>query len=95
MRWIAIALLLAACNTPSPAFRGIPAERITVGPSTFDVRQSGNRVELIRISPEPVRSLRQVAPRAEVAVEQATGCPLIRDSLRGEATLMVGRLACP
>lgn len=56
LRFLSVALCLclplAACNTPSPAFRGIPVTRVTVEGSTFDVRRSGNRVELIRTSPE-------------------------------------------
>lgn len=95
MRLILVCLCLTACNTPSMDFRGITATTVTVGPSTFDVRQNGDRVELIRTSPELVRNLRQIAPRAAAAVQLATGCALQASTLRGEATLMQGRIDCP
>lgn len=94
MRWLPVMMALAACNTPGPGFRGLPPVRVTVGPSTFDVRRQGDLVELIRVTPEAVFTLRDLAPRAAAAVRQATGCALIPESLQGEATLMQGRIAC-
>lgn len=86
--------MIAGCNTPSDGFRGIAPVRVTVGPSTFDVRRRNADVELIRVSPEAVFRLRDLAPRAIEAARIATGCRLIPESLVGEATLMFGVLEC-
>lgn len=67
-------LLLAACNTGSPAFFGVAAQTVTVGPSTFQVRRKDDNVELVRTSPEKVFSLAGIVPRATEAVILVTGC---------------------
>ena len=87
-------MALMGCNTPSERFRGIEPVRVTVSPSTFDVRRRDADVELIRVTPEPVFTLRALAPRAIEAARIATGCRLIPESLVGEATLMFGVLDC-
>ena len=45
-------ILVAGCNTPGPDFRGIPAHRMTIGPSMFDIRVTGRRAQALRLTPE-------------------------------------------
>mgnify|MGYP003142270538 CR=1 FL=1 len=47
---IAVVIGLAACTVPSRDFRGIPAQRITVEGSVFDVRIRGERAEAVRVN---------------------------------------------
>ena len=45
---------LGACNTAGPHFRGLPATRITVEGSAFDVRVNGDLAEALRVRPDDV-----------------------------------------
>jgi hypothetical protein len=85
-------VLLAGCNTPSPAFRGVAPVRVTVGKSVFDVRVKGNRAEAIRLNHEWAPRLEAVAPRAVTAIEQVSGCTVYRTG--GDAALILARLKC-
>ena len=93
-RWIALPVfaVLMACDTPSPAFRGIEPVRITVGKSTFDVRVRGNRAEAIRLNTEWAPRLAAVAPRAKAAIEKVSGCEVTK--LEGDQALILARLKC-
>jgi len=95
MRNLVLPLLIfaiSACDTPSPGFKGVPATRVTVGKSTFDVRVDGNRAEAVRLNAEWAPRLEAVAPRAVVAIEQVSGCEVTK--LGGDAALVVARLKC-
>lgn len=84
--------VLCACNAPGPAFRHVPAQRISVGPSVFDLRVAGNRAQAIRLSPEWAPRPAAVAPRAVVAMERGSGCRV--DWLRGDQAVMEAGLDC-
>lgn len=84
--------LAAACDTPSPGFRGVAPVRITVGKSTFDIRVDGNRAEAIRLNREWALRLEAVAPRAVAAIEKVSGCTVTK--LDGDQALMFARLKC-
>ena len=86
---------LAACDTPSPAFKGIPAQTVTVGQSVFEVRQSGTQVELLRTNTEYAPTFASIIPRATQAVVIATGCTPRPQSWEGEQTLMQVEVDCP
>ncbi|MGH1457629.1 MAG: hypothetical protein ACRBBT_01870 [Paracoccaceae bacterium] len=88
----ALALGLAGCDTPTPAFRGVPATRIEVENSVFDVRVRGREAEAIRISSEYAPRLEGVAPRAVWAIERASGCHVT--ALSGDQALIHARLKC-
>ena len=85
-------LVIAACNTPSPGFRGVAPVRMTVGKSTFDVRVDGNQAEAIRLNREWAPRLEAVAPRAVAAIEKVSGCEVKK--LGGDQALITARLAC-
>lgn len=83
---------LAGCDTPPPEYRGIAGQRITVGQSTFDVRQDGTRALALRINSEWAPRPEAVMPRALVAIEKSTGCRVTR--MDGDQVLIEARLDC-
>ncbi|WP_298805491.1 hypothetical protein [uncultured Lentibacter sp.] len=89
---IVLGLMLMACDTPSREFRGSPAQRVTVGPSVFDVRVVQGRAEALRVNSEWAPRLAAVEPRARVAIEAVSGCKVVR--LRGDQAMMVADLKC-
>lgn len=84
--------MVAACNTPSPHFRGIKPTTITVDGSTFEVRRRGKLAEAIRTNSQYAPRLGPIARRAEAAIEAATGCPV--KEIRGDAAMVIGILKC-
>lgn len=91
----ALILLLAACNTGSPEFLGVVPQRVTIGQSTFDVRRKDDRVEVLRMSREPVFSLAAIVPRATQAVIAATGCVPRPESWTGDQAMARVTVDCP
>lgn len=87
-----LCILLAACNTPGPGFRGIAPVRVTVGQSRFDVRVDGTRAEAIRVNPEWAPRFVSVAPRGAAAMAQVSGCRVTR--MQGDQAVMLGDLDC-
>lgn len=85
-------VLLAACDTPSRAYQGVPASRVSVDTSVFDIRVKDNRAEAIRVNAEWAPSLKSIEPRAVAAIEQASGCKVKR--LRGDQAMMIADLKC-
>ncbi|MEL7098071.1 MAG: hypothetical protein AAGM84_04510 [Pseudomonadota bacterium] len=92
MRYVLAFLLLAACNTASPGFRGIDATRITIDGSTFDVRVRELRAEAIRINAEYAPRFGPIEGRAARAMAQVSGCRVARVS--GDQALAFGALDC-
>lgn len=91
---LAAALALAGCNTPSPDFRGAPVTRVAVDGSVFDVRVAGSRAEAIRVNPQWAPRRSSVAPQAIAAMERASSCRVVRDSLAGDQAMMIAALDC-
>ncbi|MCR8824975.1 hypothetical protein [Pseudosulfitobacter koreensis] len=89
---IVVSLLLAACNTPGPHFRGLPATRVTVEGSTFDVRVRDRLAEALRINPEYAPGFGPIQDRAGVAMQQVSGCRVTE--VRGDQALATGLLDC-
>jgi hypothetical protein len=89
------AIGISACDTPSPAFQGVPAQIVTVGPSVFEVRRLGTQVELLRTNTEYAPTFASIIPRASQAVFIATGCTPRPQSWEGEQTLMQVEVDCP
>ncbi|WP_241523929.1 hypothetical protein [Oceaniglobus indicus] len=84
----------AGCDSPSPAFSGVPATSVTVDGSTFSVRVRGDRAEALRTSREfrPAESV--VMARAAKAIEQASGCAITKAGLSGDQAIQRARLDC-
>ncbi len=89
---IVMSLLLVACNTPGPHFRGLPATRVTVEGSTFDVRVRDRLAEALRINPEYAPRFGPIQTRAGVAMQQVSGCKVTE--VRGDQALATGLLDC-
>lgn len=85
-------LLVAACNTASPGFRGVAPVRVTVAPSVFDVRVKDGQAEAIRINAEYAPRMGPIAPRAAIAIEQVSGCKIRR--LGGDQAMIRASLNC-
>ncbi|EAQ13104.1 hypothetical protein BD830_11237 [Maritimibacter alkaliphilus HTCC2654] len=88
------ALALIGCNSPSPRFMDSPHVEVEVAGSRFSVWRDGDRVEVIRTSPEVLPRLSVVLARAEVAIQRATGCQVWSGSLKGDQAVVTARLAC-
>ena len=82
----------AACNTAGPHFRGLPATRITVEGSTFDVRVRDELAEAIRINAEYAPRFGPIKRRAGIAMAQVSGCE-VKD-VRGDQAQATGILDC-
>jgi hypothetical protein len=87
-------LLPAACASRAPAMMGVEAAQVTIAIATFTVRVRGNRAEAIRTNMMAFPTIGEVYPSASAAMEQASGCRVIEDSLRGDQAVMRADLAC-
>ena len=85
-------LSLAACNTPSPPFMGIPATSVNLGGSTFDVRVRDYMAEALWTNQDYKTPLGLVYKRAEQAIEQASGCDAAE--FAGEYGMFLALLDC-
>ncbi len=89
---ILMGVALVACNTPGPHFRGLPATRVTVDGSTFDVRVRDRLAEALRVNMEYAPRFGPIRDRARVAMEQVSGCKVTE--VRGDQALATGLLDC-
>jgi hypothetical protein len=95
MRWIlALPLLLAACDGPSPRYSGQVAREVAVGQARFVVRQRGGEAEAIRVSPGMPEDLRGTVLRGLLAIETATGCGVRPGRWSGDAAVIRAALDC-
>lgn len=85
-------LILAGCNTAGPHFRGLPATRVLVDDSVFDVRVRGDLAEAMRVNPQYAPRLGPIRGRAAFAMAQVSGCEVIE--VRGDQALVTGLLSC-
>lgn len=93
MRYLlCLLLLLSACNTAGPHFRGLPATRVTVEGSTFDVRVQENLAEAIRINPQYAPRFGPIRQRAGQAMAMVSGCTV--KEVRGDQAQATGLLDC-
>jgi len=86
----------AACDGPGLALVGGYVNEVRIDGSRFRVylQPGGNRVEAHRISPEPLPSLVVTFERAHRAIEQATGCTVAPESLRGDWAIVQAKVNC-
>lgn len=85
-------ICLAACDSPSLAFAGAPATRVSVGGSEFTVRRRGDRVEAVRTSREVFPSRSGTEAKARRAIAIATGCAV--KAIGGDVSMQLARLDC-
>ena len=92
-RWFVLSLIaLTGCATPSPHFRSVPATRIEVDGSVFDVRVRGNLAEAVRVNPQYAPRFGPIRARAGFAMEQVSGCRVLVVS--GDQAMATGTLSC-
>lgn len=92
MRLIPILLVLIACDVPGPHFRGIPATKVTVEDSTFDVRVRDRLGEAVRTNAQYAPRFGLIAGRAKIAIEHVSGCTV--KEMRGDQAQALGVLDC-
>lgn len=85
-------ILMTACNTAGPHFRGLPATRVTVEGSVFDVRVRDELAEAIRVNPQYAPRFGPIKERARIAMAQVSGCEV--KEVRGDQALATGLLDC-
>ena len=87
-----VQFVLAGCNTAGPHFRGLPATRVTVEGSVFDVRVRGELAEAMRVNMQYAPRFGPIRERAGVAMAQVSGCKV--KEVRGDQALATGILDC-
>ena len=90
--FVPLFLCLAGCNTAGPHFRGLPATRVTVEGSVFDVRVRGDLAEAMRINSQYAPRFGPIKERAGIAMAQVSGCEV--KEVRGDQALATGLLDC-
>ena len=71
---------------------GVPAQRISVDGSTFDVRQDGAAAQALRVNHQWPARRDVVFPRAGAAIRAVTGCKLRR--MTGDVAMVRASLSC-
>ncbi|PTX57522.1 hypothetical protein C8N43_2192 [Litoreibacter ponti] len=87
-------LILVACGAPSMGVIGGQSERVTVGDYVFEVNFKGSRAEAYRTNTLWAPKARQVFAAGATAMEQVTGCHVVRSSVRGDVALVQADLLC-
>ncbi|MCR8724825.1 hypothetical protein [Frigidibacter sp. ROC022] len=95
IRLLPLALLLNACDSPSPAVARWDRATIRAGGMTFGVHWNGRRAEAYRTSKHLYPHLSEVMANAVVAIEQVSGCRVRPGSLGGDAAIVTAALVCP
>ncbi|CAD0186407.1 hypothetical protein RUESEDTHA_03315 [Ruegeria sp. THAF57] len=91
-RFLTLLLMSAACSAGTPHFNDVPATRIAVNGSVFDVRVRGELAEAVRINTQYAPRLGPIRERAALAMAQVSGCPIL--DVLGDAAVTVGVLGC-
>lgn len=89
---MSVCAALAGCGLAGPHFRDVPATRVTVDGSTFDVRVRSGLAEAVRLNAEYAPRFGAMAGRARTAIEQVSGCDVTE--MRGDAAQATGVLDC-
>lgn len=92
--WLLLLGLVAACSSSHPHFMGVQMQVIEVQGSTFQIRIKDELAEAIRTNFEYVPKTGDIFPKAKEAMEIASGCTVVPDSIKGDPALMVAKLKC-
>jgi len=90
----ALIMALQSCDSPHPAFSRVQAQKITVDGITFRIRILEGRAEAIRTNFERLPKIGHTFPKATKAIEIASGCKVLPNSMKGDPALMVAKLDC-
>ena len=91
-RALLLLTVLSACNSPGPHFRDLPATRVTIDGSVFDVRVRGELAEALRVNGEYAPRLGPIYGRAAHAMSVVSGCRVAE--VRGDQAQTTGILEC-
>ena len=86
-------LILTACSSPSIRFRDPPV-RVEVEGWTIDVYRNGEEVQAIRVNSTWRPRGRDMLTRGVWAIEHATGCTVVRESIEGDVVLLNAQIEC-
>ena len=90
---LACLLILVACDSAGPAFRGAEPVKAEIDGSRFTLRFRGDMVEAVRTSPEWNPRFETVAEKAARAAEaQRPGC--VTDWVDGDPAMLLLGLKC-
>ncbi|HGG65541.1 MAG TPA: hypothetical protein ENK34_13310 [Rhodobacteraceae bacterium] len=94
--WLTIpaVILLTGCDSPHPRFARVEVQKVTVDGSTFKIRIRDGYAEAIRTNFERLPKIGDTFPKAAKAIEIASGCKVIPNSMKGDPALMVAKLDC-
>ncbi|MCG6904615.1 MAG: hypothetical protein LJE68_18240 [Rhodobacter sp.] len=92
--FMALVIGLAGCDSPSMAFQGVPATRITVAGAAFSVHHTRHEAEAIGLTFQPGARRRTNVIRGVAAIEAVSGCPVVVRSVRGDANIVAADLNC-
>lgn len=94
-----VAIFLAACDSPSPGYKGVPGNRVEVGNFLFSVRVQGANAEAIRLRPGSIPRYSDLIRAGAIAIEVVSGCAIAKPtthqaSLGGDQAVVWARLDC-
>ncbi|HHL20397.1 MAG TPA: hypothetical protein ENJ52_02590 [Aliiroseovarius sp.] len=91
---LAAATVLAACDSPSVALMGSQKTIVRLDGMTFNVHRRADRIEVYRTGFVMLPDRDRVLYLAELAISQATGCPVRKNSVAGDQALIKAQLTC-
>lgn len=86
--------VMMGCDSSHPAFMSVEAQTVIVRGSTFKVRIKGDKAEVIRTNFERIPKIGDTFPKAAEAIEIASGCAVVPNSMKGDPALMMARINC-
>jgi len=86
--------ILMGCDSPHPAFMGVESQTVQVDGSTFKIRIREDSAEAIRTNFERIPKIGDTFPKAINAIEIASGCKVVPNSMKGDPAVMVAKLDC-
>lgn len=90
---ILLLFLLTGCDAPGEPFKHVPATRVQIGETLFDVRVRGEIAEAIRVNVQYAPRLGWLRTRSGFAMAQVSGCAV--EGVLGDQAVMLGVLICP
>lgn len=91
---VLLAVLPAACATPSPEFFGAAERTITQDGVAVRVFWTATRAQAIRLDHASRAQQRHMADVLSGAIETASGCAVIPGSVRGDSGVITAGLRC-
>ena len=91
---VLVLTILAACSSPHPSFMSAEEQVVKVEGSTFKVRVKGDKATAIRSNFEYIPKIGDTFPKAAKAMQIASGCAVVPNSMKGDPALMVAKLDC-